>query len=355
MHIIHLKNKSVGSGYPTLIIAETAMGHEGSIEKAKKIIDSASKAKVDAINFHITSLKDYMVPHYTAGIGKSSSTSNTKPLFEYINEISLDWKDWEILIPYARSKGLLISALCNDIQSEKFISKLEPDLYSIHASGIAEEQLIKNVAQNKKPVILNIGGCTICEIDKAIEWIRDEGNQDICLLYGIQTYPTAIENAKIGYIKTLQNIYGIPTGMSDHTDGDSELALVVPVAGVVVGANIVEKHVTNDRSLKGEDYESALDEAGIIKLVDWIRKIESALKDPYVKQLNKEELFYRSVSMKKIVAAIDIKKNEKITHENIAAKRSDEGLEFGQLALIENRLASRDIKKDEGITLDKVI
>lgn len=354
MRDVHVKNKIIGQGHPTFIIIETAWGHDGSVEKAKKIIDYATKAKADAINFHITSMKDYMVPHYTAGAGKSSSTSNTKPLFEYLEQINLTHKDWEVLIPYAKSKGLLVSALCNDVPSEEFVSKLEPDMYSLHPSCIAEEELIKKVAKNHKPVILNVGGCSIGEIDQAISWIKEMKNFDVCLLYGIQTYPTAIENAKIGYIKTLQNIFGIPSGMADHTDGGSELALVVPIAGIVAGANLIEKHVTHDRSLKGEDYEAALDEKDIIKLVDWIRKIEDGLRNPHVAQMSKDELLYRSVSMKKIVAAKDISKGEKITHDKLASKRSDEGLELDKKYQIIGRTASIDIKKDEGISLEKV-
>lgn len=355
MRTIRVKNTLIGPGQRTFIIAESAFGHDGSVEKAKKIIDNAARAKVDAINFHITSMEDYMVHHYTAGVGKSSSTSNTKPLFVYLNEINLNKGNWKELISYARSKKLLVSALCNDVPSERFISKLKPDLYSIHASCIGEELLIKNAASNHKPVILNIGGCTLGEIEKAIGWVREVGNEDVCLLYGIQTYPTSIENARIGYIRTLQNVFGVPTGMADHTDGGTELALVTPIAGIVAGANIIEKHVTHDRSLKGEDYEAALDESGIVKLVDWIRKIEKALEEPHVKQLSKDELFYRSVSMKKVVAAVDIKKGEKLTHKKLCAKRCDEGLEFGQLDIIEGRIAKTNIKKDEGLTLQKVL
>ena len=355
MREIHVKNKIIGDGHPTFVIVETAWGHDGSVDKAKKIIDHAADAKVDAINFHITSMPDYMVRNYTAGVGKSSSTSNTKPLYDYLEEINLSQDDWKILIPYAKSKGLLVSALCNDIPSEKFVSTLDPDLYALHPSCMAEEELIKKVAKNGKPVILNVGGCSIGEIDRAIGWIRETGNLDICLLYGIQTYPTSIENAKIGYIKTLQSTFGLPAGMADHTDGGSELALVVPIAGIVAGSNLIEKHVTHDRSLKGEDYEAALDKDGIVKLVEWIRKIEDSLKNPHIKQLSNDELFYRSVSMKRIVALKDIAKGETITAEKITGKRSDEGLELDHKSSVIGRTAKIDIKKDDGITLEKVV
>lgn len=355
MQEVKVNDKIIGDGHPTFIIVEMAWSHDGSIDKAKRIIDIAANAKADAVNIHITSMNDYMVPQYSAGIGKSSSTTNTKPLFEYLSQINLTPKDLEILIPYAKSKGLLVSVLCNDIPSAQFVSKLEPDLYSLHASCISEESLIKKIAHNHKPVILNVGGCTIAEIERAVSWIRGVGNLDICLLFGIQTYPTSIENAKIGYIKTLQNIFGLPVGMADHTDGGSELALVVPIAGVVSGSNLIEKHVTHDRSLKGEDYEAALDEKKIVKLIEWIRKIEIGLKDPHVDQLSDDELLYRSVSMKKLVAATDIMKGEKIDENKIAAKRSDEGLEVYQMNFIVGRIANQNIKKNEGITFEKVV
>lgn len=352
---IEVGSKIIGDNQPTFIIAEMAWGHDGSLEKAKKIIDHASDAGVDAINIHITSMNDYMVPHYTAGVGKSSSSSNTKPLFEYLSEINLNNNELTKLIEYAKSKNLMISALCNDMQSEKFASEFQPEIYALHPSCMAEEELIKKVAENQKPVILNVGGCTIGEIDRAIGWIKETNNSKICLLYGIQTYPTSIENAKIGYISTLKKTFGFPAGIADHTDGASELALVVPIAGIVAGANIIEKHVTHDRKLKGEDYEAALDKEGIIKLVGWIKKIEKSLKGSHVNQLSKDELFYRSVSMKKIVAKKDIKKGEIISEENICAKRSDEGLELDEKNNVIGRKTTIDIKENEGISLEKLI
>jgi len=353
MKQLKIGKKTIGNGFPAFIVAEMAWSHDGSEDKAKKIIKAASDAKADAIKFHITSLEDYMVPQYGSGKGRVSAGKEERRIYDYLKSINLDRKAWKELFSYAKERGLLICTMCNDLPSFQFTSKLDPDIYDIHSSCLSDEDFIKEVAKEMKPVFLGIGASTLGEIEKAISWIKETGNSNIALIYGFQSYPTRLEDMHLRYIQSLKQMFSLPVGFADHTDGGSELALITPLVALPFGANIIEKHVTYDRSARGEDFESALDPHNLKKLVQLVREVEKAFGYPAVRPFSEQELNYRQVSKKRAVAKVDIKKNEKITKDKIAFKRSDEGVYPEESKFLVGRTAKCDIKKDEGLTWEK--
>ncbi|MBA7481329.1 N,N'-diacetyllegionaminic acid synthase [subsurface metagenome] len=289
MRFIKVRNKTIGDGYPTFIIAEMAWSHDGSVDKAKVIIRGAAEAKVDAINFHITSMADYMVPQYKGGRGRITAAKGTQHIYDYLCRINLSREAWGELFNYARDQHLLISALCNDLPSVEFASQLGPDIYEINSSCLAEEDLVREVAAQKKPIFLKVGGTYLGEIEKTALLIQQAGNYDIALLHGIQNYPSKLESMNLRYVQSLKQIFSLPVGFADHTDGGSELAMVIPLVAVPFGANIIEKHITHDRSVQGIDFESALDPEGMKKLVLNLREIEKAFGSAAVKPFSKAE------------------------------------------------------------------
>lgn len=354
MKQIKVKNKIIADGCPAFIVAEMAWSHDGSLGNARKIVKAASDAKADAVKFHITSLEDYMVPQYGSGKGRVSAGKEERCIHDYLKSINLDRKAWKELFSYAKELGLLICTMCNDLPSFKFASKLNPDSYDIHSSCLSDKDFIKEVAKEMKPVFLGIGASTLGEIEKAISWIKETGNNDIALIYGFQSYPTRLENMHLRHIQTLKQIFSLPVGFADHTDGGSELALITPLVALPFGANIIEKHLTYDRSARGEDFESALDPDDLKKLVQLVREVEKAFGSPAVRAFSEDELNYRQVSKKRAVAKVNIKKNEKITKEKIAFKRSDEGVYPEESKFLIGRTAKSNIKKNEGLTWKKI-
>lgn len=354
MKNVKVGNKTIGDGYPTFIIAEMAYSHDGSIDKAKKIIKAAADANADAICLHITSMEDYMVPQYGSGKGRVSAGKETKPIYEYLNSINLNEDAWKTLFPYAKKLNLLICAMCNDIPSVAIASKLEADACVISPASLAEEDFVKGVAGRGNPVFLRIGGALLVEVEQAISWIKEGGNEDIMLIHGFQSYPTKLEEMHLNFIQTLKQMFLLPVGFADHTDGGSELALVVPLAALPFGANVIEKHLTHDRSQKGEDFESALDPNDFKRFVQNLREIEKAFGSPSVRPLSKEELNYRQVVRKRTVANRNIRKGEMITRKMIAFKRSDEGVFPDECDRLIGRVATKDMKKNEPLTWDKV-
>lgn len=355
MRAVKMGKKMIGDGHSTFIIAEMAWSHDGSVENARKIIKAAAEAKADAVCFHITSIKDYMIPEYKTGKGRVSAGKESRPIYEYLSNINLSKNAWQELFPYAKRLGLLICTMCNDLPSVNFTSRLRPDAYIISPASLCEETLVREVARKKKPVFLRIGGAHLGEVEWAISIIKEAGNENIILIHGFQSYPTKLEDMHLRLIPTLKKAFLLPVGFADHTNGGSELALVVPLIALPFGANVIEKHLTHDRSFGGEDFESALDPDVFKKFVRNLRNIEKTFGSPFVRPLSKTELKYRQIARKRTVANKNMKKGEKLTKDKIAFKRSDEGVFPKEAKFLLGRTIKKDIKKNEPITWKKVL
>jgi sialic acid synthase SpsE len=324
---IKVNRKKIGDGQPTFIIGEMAWSHDGSLENAKKIIRGLADAHADAVSMHITHMEDYMTKTYLGSKGVTVSGGEPRSnIYTYLEKINLSENDWIELYAYAKQLGLFTCAQCNDMQSLTFSKKLKPDLYVIPAACFVEEEFLQATARTKKSIILRIGGATTKEITAAIRLIKKTGNNRILLLHGIQMYPTKIEDTQIRLIPTYKKMFRLPTGMADHIDADVPFALITPQLAVALGANLIEKHITYDRSKKGEDFESALNPDEFKTLVEQIRCTEQALGSPVVRPLSDAEIKYREVVRKKTVAAVNIKKQQVIRRNMITFKRADEGI-----------------------------
>lgn len=356
MKSIEVKGKIIGDGYPAFIIAEMAWSHDGSIEKAKKIIKGAADANADAISIHITSMEDYMVPEYKCEAGQTlSSGREISSMYEGHDSINLKEENWVELFPYIKKLGLIICVMCNDRKSFELCKRLKPDIYVLSPASFVEYDFIKEIAKEMKPIILRIGGALLGEIEKVITLIKDEGTEDIILLHGIQLYPTKIEDTHLGLIDSLRKIFSLQVGLADHIDGDSDLALIVPLVSLPFGATVIEKHITYNRDEKGEDYEAALNPKEFKKFVSYVREVEKSVGSYSFRTLSEAELRYRDVVRKRTVAKDEIKMNEKITAEKITFKRADEGAYPDESKYLIGRTAKYDIKKNEPITWDKIL
>ncbi|MHA1482923.1 MAG: N-acetylneuraminate synthase family protein, partial [Candidatus Heimdallarchaeaceae archaeon] len=181
-----------------------------------------------------------------------------------------------------------------------------------------------------------------------------EGNDQIMLMHGFQSYPTKLEDVHLKFIPTLEKLFDFQMGFADHTDGGSDMALMVPLLALPFGITFLEKHITHDREKKCEDFESALNPDDFNKFVSYVREAEKTLGKSSMREFSKDELEYRKVSKKRVVANEDIKEDEKITRDKITFKRANEGLYAGEVEKIIGRVAKEEIKKDEPLTLDKL-
>lgn len=336
----------------TYVIAEMAYSHDGSTDLAIDICEKAARAGADAISIHITHMPDYMVRHYGAGPGRVSEGKDTKPIYDYLVEISLPFDEWAIVAEKAKGLGLDVVVMPNDGASLDFALTLSPDAFVLSAACFEEFDFISRVGDAGLPVYLRVGGATLGEVETVIGLLEDADSGPITLLYGHQNYPTGVEDTNLNYLKLLAATYGKPVGLADHIDADDEFSIVLPAMAVAMGVRCVEKHLTHDRGLRGEDFESALNEDEFGLMVERLRKAEKALGPASLNQIAAASVAYRANVRKRIVAARDIAAGEIISRDAVACKRSDEGLAPSQMSLVVGRRAVNPIETDTGISFD---
>jgi sialic acid synthase SpsE len=331
------------------IIAEMAYSHDGSVGLAKKIVQNAADAGANAISIHITHVPSYMTVHYKTGKGRVSEGKDVKPMYEYLDEISLSFDEWKEVVKTVREHKLDLMIMPNDKASLDFSYNLQPDSYVIPLSSFDEYDFVKEVGNRKIPVYLRVGGATIGEIETVINILYERDNKQVVLLYGHQNYPTEIDDVNLQFLTCLKNTFGLPVGIADHVDADDDFATIAPLLSIPLGVSCIEKHITYDRSEKGEDFESALNKEEFKTMVERIRKAEKALSKKSLFDFTSSTKLYRDNLRKRVVAARDIKAGEPITEDMIICKRSDEGLFPSKIETICGLVPLRDIKKDQGI------
>jgi len=355
METIRTKNRIIGSGHPAYLIAEMAWSHDGSVEKASSIIQGTAKAKADAISIHLTSLTDYMVPHYGSGKGRVSAGKEDQNIYRYLEAINLTSEDWTKLIPMAKGLGLDVCVMCNDWRSLEFVQGFDPEMYVISAASFAEEDFVRAMSKTHKPLLLRIGGASLGEIEKVIFWAREEGNQEMILLFGFQNYPTRIEDTHLTFLRTLKETFGFQVGLADHLDAEDPVAFILPLLAIPFGATAIEKHVTHDRRLKGEDFESALNPEELQRFVSYVRQVEVAIGSSHTQEIYSTMDAYRQISRKRIVAACELEEGEVIYREKITFKRSDVGMTPDEIKYVLGRRVKTKLAANDPITLEAVI
>lgn len=314
------------------IIAEMACSHEGKIALAKKIIDGAGEANADAIQFQIWKLDKLMVPHH--------------PDYTFVESLELSQDEWSELCSYSRNiyPTMQIIACVYEQESVVFAQKLRVDAYKIHSADLSNPGLIKHVATTGKRIDLCVGASTVEETQKAIEWIRHTSSSEIWLMYGYQSFPTPVEAIHLDYMKKLKDLFALPMGYQDHSDAESDAAYFLPAAAIGTGVNILEKHITHDRRLKGADHQSALNPDEFQKFTNMVRLLEAAKGQGIPKSFSEEELKYRKYSKKSIVSSRQLREGAVIGKDDLLFMRaSDLGLPPDQVGRLVGKIVKNEI------------
>lgn len=337
---MQVNNRSTGEGAPICVIAEIAGAHEGSMEKLTRLIDAAKTSSADAVKLQVYRADTLAVPSH--------------PAYQLYRQLEYDEQQWERVMHYARSITLPVFADVFDDWGLHLMERYGAHGYKVHPTIVYEDELLALVAATKKPLLLGVGGVPPATIKKALKTIAEGGGQEITLIHGFQSYPTRPEDTNLLRIAALKETFGLPVGFADHVDADSHLALILPLVAVGCGAQLVEKHLTLDRSKKGPDYYSSLNPDEFSALVSSIRAVESVLGKRNVMS-HAEEKYIDSI-VRRIVAARSIESGDLISREKIAFKRVDGtgGLLPSQRFKVLHKKAKNNLNVDELITADKV-
>jgi N-acetylneuraminate synthase len=265
----------------TYIIAEIGINHNGSLETAKQLIDIAAVAGCDAVKFQKRN-PDVCVPEHQKHIMRQTPWGEMTYL-QYKYRVEFEKEEYDEIDRYCREKGIAWSASPWDMDSLKFLEQYEIPFIKVPSAMITNEPLMRGCAKTGMKVIFSSGMSTLDETDQAVEWMRDEG-AEFALLHCNSTYPAPIEDLNLRCIQTLHSRYDCEVGYSGH-----EFRLGTTVASVYLGATILERHITLDRTMWGSDHLASVEPQGLIKLVKGVRELEAALGDG-VKRVTEGEL-----------------------------------------------------------------
>jgi len=338
-----LKGVKILTQNKTYIIAEMACSHDGDPALAQKIIAGAAEAGADAVQFQIWKAEDMVVPSH--------------PDLPLLQGIELSAEDWTGLAAEVRSKApeMEIIACVYERGIVDFCESIKVDAYKLHTSDLANPYLVKHVAATGKRIDLSVGASTIEEIRTAVQWIRETSDSEIWMMYGYQNFPTPTDAIHLNYMTALRDLFQVPIGYQDHTGGDLEGAFWLPATAVGMGVDVLEKHITHDRSKKGVDYQAALNPDEFVRFVKMVREIEAAKGSAVPRPFSVEELTYRKYSKKSSVAARDLPAGTQISERDIVFMRAKElGLPPDQVGRLLGKVTCRDLSAFDLLSEDDV-
>jgi len=343
MESVLVGNRWIGEGFPAYIIAEVGSNHNGSLDRARELIDTAASAGASAAKFQVFSA-DALYSRYTPEF----SYLKGKDVHALIRGIEMP-REWiPELARYCRDRSIDFLATPFDCDA---IDLLEPFVpaYKIASFEIGDLELIGYAAGKGKPLLLSTGMANLGDIEDALGVIRTEGNDQIVLLHCNSLYPAPAEIVNLKAMVTIQRVFGCPVGFSDHT-----LGIHIPLAAVAMGAAAIEKHFTLSRAMEGPDHGFSLEPGELYTMIGFIRDIEKA-RGTGIKEGSPaecEEMYGKA--RRSIHARREIPQGALITRDMLVVKRPGYGIPPKFLDLVVGRKARRAIRADEWIGWDMV-
>jgi len=333
----------------TIIIAEAGVNHNGDIETAKRLIDVASDAGVDYVKFQTFKAERLVSPSAQKAKYQIKNDKNSDDLqLNMLKKLELSDADHKELISYCKSKNINFFSTAFDDEGISYLSSLNFDMFKIPSGELTNYPYLKAIAKTGLPVILSTGMANLDEIEKSINVLVSYGTKksEITVLHCNTEYPTPMIDVNLKAMLTIKEKLGVSIGYSDHT-----LGLEVPIAAVALGAKIIEKHFTLDRSLKGPDHKASLEPNELKEMVIAIRNIEMAISGNGLKEASLSEKKNIHIARKSIHLSKDLTSGSIINEQDIISLRPGDGICTMNWENIIGKQVNKDLKKFTKLTL----
>ena len=340
---VKLGSQLVGDENPPYIIAEAGLNHNGSVELAKKLIDEAKKLKCNAIKFQSYTAKGRVSEKVKSVKYYEQSDGLQENIFEMFDRLSFSKETHKKIFKYAKSKDIDIFSTPFDEKSVDLLEELNVKFYKIASVDLVNLPLIEKIGKIGKPVILSTGMSSLGTVEEAIERFKKTGNKNLILLHCLSSYPANENEMNLNAIKTLKRNFNIPVGLSDHYPG-----IEISLMALALGANIIERHFTINKSFAGPDHIFSSEPEELKKLVDIARNSNSILGNGE-KIIQPSEYVVINSQRKSIYAVKNIKTGQKLSQYNICIKGPGGGILPKYFELLLNRKAKKDINHDHPI------
>ncbi len=325
------------------IIAEAGVNHNGSFELAKKMVDEAKAAGADCIKFQTFVSKNLVSKTAGKAAYQKKTTDADESQLDMLKNLELSFAEFAALKAYCETKKIDFLSTAFDFESIDFLESLGMEIWKIPSGEITNLPYLMRIAKTGKAVILSTGMSTLEEVETAVDVLKANGAGAITLLHCTTEYPAAYAHVNLNAMETMQKVFDLPVGYSDHTQG-----IEISIAAAALGAVVIEKHFTLDKNMKGPDHRASLEPAQLKAMVSAVRHVEVALGNGR-KEPSSEEVQTCKVARKSITAKCRILKGECFTSENLTVKRPGTGINPMKWFDVIGQRADRDYEEDDRI------
>lgn len=327
------------------IIAEAGVNHNGSIILAKKMVDIAKEAGADVVKFQ-TFRADSLASKYAKKAEYQLHTTDEKETQkEMLKKLELTYDMHMELIQHCKKVGIDFLSTPFDLESIDLLERIGMNLYKVPSGEITNLPYLRKIGSLKKPVILSSGMSTMREVKEAVKILKENGATDVSVLHCNTQYPTPMQDVNLNVMSSIRKELGVCVGYSDHTEG-----IEVPIAAVAMGAEIIEKHFTLDKTMDGPDHKASLEPDELKTMIKAIRNIEIAKGKPE-KEPTASEKDNIAIARKSIVAKKRIEAGEVFSEENITTKRPGIGVSPMLWDRVIGTIAKQKYEEDELIRI----
>lgn len=330
------------------IIAEAGVNHNGDLQTALRLIDAAVEAGANAVKFQTFKTQALVSKSVKQADYQAQNTGKKQSQFELLKSLELSEQDHRVIIQHCLNSDIEFMSTAFDDESIRLLHQLGMARWKIPSGELLSVPYLRKIATYNQPTILSTGMGNLEEVQFSVNTLLKAGLEasNLTVLHANTAYPTPYEDVNLNAMKTLENALNLPVGLSDHS-----LGIEVPIAAVAMGAKMIEKHFTLDKSWPGPDHKASLNPSELKSMVTAIRYVEQALGHGE-KTVSASESMNIAVARKRIVAARPIPKNTVFSEENITLKRSDSGVFATEWDQVIGQKSTRDYQEDEGIELD---
>ena len=335
-----------------IIIAEAGVNHNGNLGTAKQLIDAASEAKVDYIKFQSFKADKLVNPVAKKAKYQIKNTGDKDDSqYQMLKQLELSHEDHLELISYCNSKNISFFSTAFDVDGISYLSSLNFDILKIPSGELTNFPYLKAIANTSLPVILSTGMANLEEIEKSVNVLISNGTKKnlITVLHCNTEYPTPMKDVNLKAMLTMKEKLGLSIGHSDHT-----LGIEVPIAAVAMGAEVIEKHFTLDRNMKGPDHKASLEPHELKEMVKSIRNIEKAISGNGIKEASSSEKKNIHIARKSIHLSKNLKAGSTITEKNIIPLRPGDGICSMNWEKVIGQKVNADLKKFTKLTWENI-
>jgi N-acetylneuraminate synthase len=341
MSVVKIGDRLVGDDQPTYVIAEIGVNHNGILPLAIELIDAAISAGADAVKFQKRNLENLYARKYLDNANSGEKT--LRYLLPILQRVELNDEAYYEIVNYCRQKEITFMCSAFDAESADFVDQLGVPAFKVASADMTNIPLLDHLIKKEKPLIMSTGMSHMDELEFSVNYLKDQGAEFI-LLHCNSTYPAAFEDINLRFMDQLRK-FGVPVGYSGHERGIS-----VSTVASALGACIIERHITLDRTMDGPDHAASLEPHGFRKMVRDIHQINLALGTGEEKFISRGEILNREVLGKSLVATRQVEPGEKITADMVAVKGPALGLSPQRYPELIGKTSIREIQVDEPFT-----